>query len=69
MQAEYRQALQDLQHAQQNFENAAPEFIDAAIYNLIAAETKVAAIVNQNKRGEEERCSLAEESNLQVQLQ
>lgn len=47
MQAEYRQALQDLRQAQQNFQNAAPEFIDSAIRDLAEAENKVSAIMNQ----------------------
>lgn len=38
--AEINQAHEELKQAQQNFDNADPEFIDVAIYNLKAAEIK-----------------------------
>ena len=35
------QAIRELKQAEQNFENAAPEFVDIAIIQLLAAEMKV----------------------------
>lgn len=69
MQTEFRQALQDLQQARQNFDNADQDYIDVAIFNLAAAESRVNAIRNKSKRSEEGRCSSVEENFLQVQLQ
>jgi len=42
---EYRQALAAYNQAVHNFENANPEYVDAATYALIAAEERLAVAV------------------------
>jgi hypothetical protein len=52
--SEYIQALEELKIARINFDNAEPEFFNAANAELTAAELKVDAILN------DERVSLTE---------
>ena len=49
MTSEYRQALDHLRQAQQNFNNADPEYIDAATYQLKAAEELLSVAIKQEK--------------------
>lgn len=44
--SEYQIALRNLEIARQNFENADEEYIDAAIYELNAAELKLENAMN-----------------------
>lgn len=46
MNKEYFSALQELDIARNHFANAEPEFVETAIYELIAAECKVFTIDN-----------------------
>lgn len=46
------QAIKELQQAEQNFENAAPEFIDIAIIQLLAARMKVDMMYGLRKQNE-----------------
>lgn len=39
-----REALRDLEVARNHFENCDPEFVDAAIFELCSAESKVDAV-------------------------
>jgi HEPN domain-containing protein len=45
----YRAALAELHTAQQQFEQADPEYIDVAIYRLQAAELRLEAVLMQLK--------------------
>lgn len=44
--SEYQIAIRNLEIARQNFENADEEYIDAAIYELCAAELKLENAMN-----------------------
>lgn len=47
--AEIEAALAEVEQARQNLDWAQPEFVDAAVYGLVAAELKVRALVRQAK--------------------
>ncbi len=51
MNTEITQAITELKQAEQNFNYAAPEFVDIATFQLIAAEIKVNALLNNRKKG------------------
>lgn len=44
------QAIRELKQAEQNFEYAAPEFVDIAILQLLAAKMKVSIIFYLKKQ-------------------
>ncbi|MGH4124287.1 MAG: hypothetical protein ACREV6_15280 [Clostridium sp.] len=44
------QAIKELKQAEQNFEYAAPEFVDIAILQLLAAKMKVNMLFYQKKQ-------------------
>ncbi|MFT5871188.1 MAG: hypothetical protein ACI8WT_000106 [Clostridium sp.] len=46
------QAITELQQAEQNFESAAPEFVDIAIIQLLAARMKVDMMYGLRKQNE-----------------
>lgn len=48
--SEYDQALRQLKQAQQNFDNADPQYIDIAIQELAAAEMRVDLAYKQAQR-------------------
>jgi len=50
MYTEITQAIRELKQAEQNFENAAPEFVDIAIIQLLAAKMKVNLFFCLNKQ-------------------
>jgi len=50
MYTEITQAIRELKQAEQNFENAAPEFVDIAIIQLLAAKMKVNLFFHLNKQ-------------------
>ena len=52
MYTEITQAIRELKQAEQNFENATPEFVDIAIIQLLAAKMKVNMLFNLRKQNE-----------------
>lgn len=52
MTSEYRQALEQFNQAQQNFDYADPEYTSVAIYQLKAAEETLSIAIKQEKKGE-----------------
>lgn len=46
---EYADALSAVEIARNHFNNAVPEYIDAAIHELICAEQRLNALILQNK--------------------
>lgn len=50
MDTEITQAIIELRQAEQNFNYAAPEFVDIAIINLLAARMKVDILLNSRKQ-------------------
>ena len=50
MNTEITQAITELKQAEQNFQYAAHEFVDAATLQLIAAEMKVDTLINLRKQ-------------------
>ena len=47
MKKEYFEALKELKIAQNHFDNASPEYIGAAILELLMAEAKVRAVYHE----------------------
>ena len=47
MKKEYFEALKELKIARNHFDNALPEYIDAAIMELLMAEAKVGAVYHE----------------------
>jgi hypothetical protein len=50
------QAIEELRQARQNFNNAAPEFIETAIFQLNAAERKFNQLIALRKTSLRRRC-------------
>lgn len=50
MNTEITQAITELKQAEQNFNYAAPEFIDIAIMQLLASKMKVETLLNLRKQ-------------------
>lgn len=50
MVTEYQAAIEELKKAYNNFDNAAPEYIDVALLQIDAAKTKVDNILREMKR-------------------
>lgn len=48
---DYLDALDEFNQAKQNFDNAHPDYIDVALYQLRAAEEKLSAILREQKKG------------------
>jgi len=46
------QAIMELKQAEQNFEHAAPEFVDIAIIQLLAAKMKVDRLYSMTKQND-----------------
>jgi len=50
METRITQAIKELKQAEQNFEYAAPEFVDIAIIQLLAAQMKVNMLYSLTKQ-------------------
>lgn len=50
MDTEITQAIMELKQAEQNFNYAAPEFVDIAIIHLLAARMKVDMLFNSRRQ-------------------